>query len=130
MEKAIWKHSEVQGIDKVYLDYDDIDYSTPEEKPVPDVSFSLEDVELMQFTGLLDKQGKEIYEGDILCYGTWSDGKGKCLYKVFWNEEDARFDTPDLRHNQEMTHVDTYEAEVIGNIKENPELLNNIEVEK
>ena len=79
-------------------------------------------LELMQYTGLKDKNGKEIYNGDILCYGMWSDGKGKCLYKVFWNEEDARFDALDLRHNQEMTHVDTYEAEVIGNIYENPEL--------
>jgi len=81
------------------------------------------DYDLMQYTGLKDKNGKEIYEGDILSYGMWSDDKGSCIYKVYWNEEDALFDTLDLRHNQEMTHVETFGAEIIGNIYENPELV-------
>jgi len=77
---------------------------------------------LMQYTGLKDKNGKEIYEGDILSFGNWSDTKKPCLFKVYWNAESASFDTWDLRHNKWGGQLDAF-SEVIGNIYENPELL-------
>ena len=75
---------------------------------------------LMQFTGLKDKNGKEIYEGDIL---TKWDGLKK---KVFFSDKYYNFQ---LSHLDNKGFCDTLafwnqeSTEVIGNIYENPELL-------
>jgi uncharacterized phage protein (TIGR01671 family) len=84
--------------------------------------------EVMQFTGLKDKNGKEIYEGDIVKFLGMSllDTELKELIgKVEWNNELLKFDVvihqgpiPDLRKS-----YDDNNFEVIGNIYENPELL-------
>jgi hypothetical protein len=63
---------------------------------------------LMQFTGLKDKNGKEIYEGDILQQGLVSGGVTKNV--VEWQVN--KFSDSVL-----LT------SEIIGNIYENPELL-------
>ena len=77
---------------------------------------------LMQYTGLKDKNGREIYERDILSFGKRSHTKLPCLYKVYWNDDNASFDIWDLRHNTWGGQVASC-GEVIGNIYENPELL-------
>ncbi len=70
---------------------------------------------LMQFTGLKDKKGKEIYEGDII------DGRyGKS--EVRWSDNHCGF-IPFAYPNNAPTEE---ECEVIGNIYENPELLNEV----
>ena len=63
-----------------------------------------------QFTGLNDKNGKEIYEGDILQRGT-------TISDVVW--EDCGFK---LRKGNSVCDVNK-PIEIIGNIYENPELL-------
>ena len=75
------------------------------------------DAELMQYTGLKDKNGKEIYEGDILnIAGTsWEIIFSFCMFKV-----SDGFVTQALT---EAVCPAKPEAEVIGNIWENPELL-------
>ena len=66
---------------------------------------------LMQFTGLLDKNRKEIYEGDILSVGFQ---KGE----VYWHEEYAMYIGKDIGASHEWKG-----GEIIGNIYENPELI-------
>lgn len=90
-------------------------------------AFSRDDLELMQFTGLRDKNGKEIYEGDILAmpYGghpaRWTVGELSEYGLYFQRHTIKPYQSPypyrDLRHFDK--------AEVIGNIYENPELLIN-----
>jgi uncharacterized phage protein (TIGR01671 family) len=71
--------------------------------------------ELMQYTGLLDKNGKEIYEGDILKFNT--KGGNEMVYQVKWKGKGFK-PTRMSEDNQE-------EIEIIGNIYENPELLSS-----
>ena len=67
-----------------------------------------------QFTGLKDKNGKEIYEGDIAIFG--SDPAEQIIFKSGAFRWGGDFDYI-LQISEE------YETEVIGNIYENPELL-------
>lgn len=74
-----------------------------------------EECNLVQFTGLKDKNGKEIYEGDIV--------SGGIEYEVKTGE--VKWFNKGLGVQTEFGIVDFYESEceVIGNIYENPELL-------
>ncbi len=78
---------------------------------------------LMQFTGLKDKNGKEIYEGDLLLVRLQDYGCPKVdVFQVIWNTTNARFKLTD-RNGDPWGFDDTNSMEVIGNIYENPELL-------
>lgn len=79
------------------------------------------DVELCQFTGLLDKNGKEIYEGDIL----------KSSYTEFGHEVSFENGAFKIKHNKRccppyktsLSEADGWQI-IIGNIYQNLELLN------
>ena len=72
-------------------------------------------IKVMQYTGLKDKNGKEIYEGDIVRHAT-DEG----VYKVIF--EDGGFYVKNLFEYDFQT-INEYPLEIIGNIYENPELL-------
>lgn len=67
---------------------------------------------LMQYTGLQDKNGKEIYEGDVL----QDDKKFAGAFVVDWN---TMFD----HSNWNSSRGNVFE--IIGNIYENPELISS-----
>ena len=82
-------------------------------------------VELMQSTGLKDKNGKEIFEGDVLAIET---DEGVTNLKVFWDEKHALFMFESKKYNEkdllaELVEDNIYPFEIIGNIYENPEFL-------
>ena len=81
-----------------------------------------------QFTGLYDKAGKEIYEGDILRFGNSPSG----VCEVKWNESIAAFcirfyfeDEIGSRPLGEWVECEKNIA-IIGNIHDNPELMKGI----
>jgi uncharacterized phage protein (TIGR01671 family) len=111
-----------------------------------------ENTPLMQFTGLVDKKGNDVYEGDIIKWKTtrWHTDeqrlKGVAMPKFFvspvlWKDgeflvnesDDIGLDVDDYDTPLCCFFVDSmdnkfdFKAEVIGNIYENPELLTNYE---
>jgi uncharacterized phage protein (TIGR01671 family) len=88
-----------------------------------DQYYPIERVDLMQFTGLHDKNGTPIYEGDIITYGDYNDGSGRILMVVRWDERNARFVEDEMTGPQLAGLTLSGAGEVIGNIYENPELL-------
>lgn len=86
--------------------------------------YDLDDVVLMQSTGLRDKNGKEIFEGDILKVTNLSSW----LEVVSFNKDKAMFVSKETERKVEETplydlfNTDIFEVEIIGNIYENPEL--------
>ena len=94
------------------------------------------DLTLMQYTGLKDKNGVEIYEGDVLRDDTPGAGNpkeelGQRVGPVVYHDKTAAYfrKVPKgtfLNYpNMEYVSINTEQCEVIGNIYENPELLTN-----
>lgn len=86
---------------------------------------------IMQYTGLKDKNGKEIYDGDIV---RLQDGH-KSFYVVEWHDTHSCWIFRYIDNQKEYYHFEYIErnfgrkkgianTEVIGNIHANPELLN------
>lgn len=85
-----------------------------------------ESVVIQQFTGLFDKKGKEIYEGDIIQY--FIPWNGETVKRVI--EYDETF-LCFMSYDNDKRGVFLYEVKetkkitILGNIFENPELLNS-----
>lgn len=88
------------------------------------VKEDLKNFVLMQSTGLRDKNGKEIFEGDILRVTNLSSW----LEVVSFNEDKAMFISKEIKREVEETplydlfNTDIFEIETIGNIYTNPKL--------
>ena len=103
-----------------------------------DKTFYLSWCEIMQYTGLKDKYGIDIYEGDIV---EWTfifkndfgnpDKIDKSWYEVVYETDNPMhiagfyFKDNNCKHNKYICFYDFKEVEIVGNIYENPELINN-----
>lgn len=79
-----------------------------------------------QFTGLHDKNGKEIYEGDII--RSYDSENNPIIHSISWDNKWACYvatmlQYPLLGGSIDQGWIDEFEKEVIGNIHDNPELL-------
>lgn len=72
-----------------------------------------EDFKVMQYTGLKDKNGKEVYEGDIVEYSNWIDETGSQFSNIL------------IEDITKIPDIDFEYCKIIGNRFENPELLSN-----
>jgi len=86
----------------------------------------LEGKSVMQFTGLKDKNGKEIYEGDICRYRWYindNDIAEEIIDKVEFTDGSFMFHVSPLWEWRKTQKPWDILLEIIGNIYENPELL-------
>lgn len=90
-------------------------------------SIQPEHCKIMQFTGLKDKNEKEIYEGDIVIYdrgvGNWTGQRMSTTHEIVFNDEVFAFVMKYGSSYIKLRKHWNYIYEVVGNIYENPELL-------
>lgn len=96
-------------------------YQDPDEIIDFDFVLGLERFKVMQYTGLKDKDGTEIFEGDIVSFV--GDRKGNRV--VEYKNEEACFIARNLIGTGylEPVYLNDMDFEIIGNIYENTELL-------
>lgn len=117
--------NEMIDVDEIHFDNGELDF-------IGDgITFmrTVDKIELMQSTGLKDRNGKEIFEGDILAVETDDE---VINVKVFWDKKHALYMFESKKFNEEellaeLAEDNAYPFEVIGNIHENPELLEDSE---
>lgn len=77
-----------------------------------------------QYTGLTDKNGTKIFEGDIVKIPLFVNCKEQTVAVVVWNKLYANFGLEAKKVKTDFYYYFGDEMEIIGNIHDNPELLN------
>lgn len=121
IEFRAWLKHEKKMIDIKAIDWNQ-DGNVISVKCHQDKTYSVDNIELMQYTGLKDKNGTKIFEGDIFAWGS-------TLYQVIY--ADFGFKVNYVKDHNEMYLYDFQlnyfeendEIEVIGNIYEDDDLL-------
>ena len=84
------------------------------------LSYLVDEQTIRQYTGLTDKNGKKIFEGDIM--PVWEQGE-EYNYKVIYNGDCFMLSMLDSEQGSYPLSTKNVMSEVIGNIHDNPELL-------
>lgn len=129
-DKTVNKMSKV-----IRITYSDVQHTTVNYQYINDKGKKRDDLSLldddghgtivlMQYTGLKDKNGKEIYEGDIVkVFDRYENRQftGCVIY------EDGTYFIDVMSEDERECVWCDYETEITGNIFENPELLESVE---
>ena len=115
--------------DIVYIDFEDKEICVKTLFFEKAARYDFDDIVLMQSTGLKDKNGKEIFEGDILSIETDEEN---VRVEVSWDSKHALFLFESKKYDEkeplsELLEDSSYPFKIIGNIHTNPEL---VEVEQ
>lgn len=125
----VWSHLFREMFTVAHLRFGIDGLTKAETGSVDSKDWSINDLCLMQFTGLLDRNGREVYEGDILADYRFPDGSKKVV--AFGSYSASDLEIADGHEWEDSGKVmawninvdDLGRLQIIGNIYENPELM-------
>ena len=110
-----------RGVNVEHLIYDNIEIEDNDYKQFVDtmpISYVVDPKTVSQYTGLTDKYGKKIFEGDIV-WDNYDEERGV----VQWDNDTARFIITCSTFTVDFDNVYGEELEIVGNVFDTPEFL-------